>query len=308
MSPQSWTKHGLIFDPQRPNPWFVSHAALPVARMLDPNSCRVYFSGRDREGRAQIGYFDLDLENTREITSLSDSPVIRCGELGAFDDRGATSSCIVESRGRLYQYYTGWNLGVTVPFCFAIGLAISEDQGNTFHKVSAAPVLGRTAIDPYLCASPSILVENGVWRMWYVSGVRWAIENGVPKHYYHIKYAESLDGVAWRPTGRVCVDFKSPDEYAIARPCVLRDAGRYRMWFCSRGSKYRIGYAESSDGLDWVRNDEDAGIDTSASGWDSEELAYPFLFRRKQLWMLYNGNGYGKSGIGLATMQDDGNR
>ena len=309
MSPQPWTKRGLIFDPQRPNPWFVSHAALPVARILDHKACRIYFSGRDREGRAQIGYFDLDLENTHEITSLSDSPVIRCGELGAFDDRGATSSCIVESQGRLYQYYTGWNLGVTVPFYFAIGLAISEDQGNTFHKVSAAPVLGRTAIDPYLCASPSILVENGVWRMWYVSGVRWVIENGVPKHYYHIKYAESLDGVAWRPTGRVCVDFKSPDEYAIARPCVLRDAGRYRMWFCSRGSKYRIGYAESSDGLDWVRNDEDAGIDTSASGWDSEELAYPFLFRRKeQLWMLYNGNGYGKSGIGLATMQDDGNR
>jgi hypothetical protein len=277
-----------------------------VALPLNQTACRVYFSGRDPEGRAQIGYFDFAPQNSASPPALSDSAVIRCGELGTFDDRGATSSCVVEWQGRLYQYYTGWNLGVTVPFYYGIGLAISDDSGRIFHKASAAPVLGRTAVDPYLCASPSILIENGVWRMWYVSGVRWVMEKGVAKHYYHIKYAESSDGVAWRPTGKVCVDFKSPDEYAIGRPCVLRDGGRYRMWYCYRGSKYRIGYAESSDGLDWVRKDEEAGIDTSALGWDSEELAYPFLFRgHEQLWMLYNGNGYGKSGIGLAVLQDE---
>ena len=49
MNAQSWKKCGLIFDPQRPNPWFISHAALPVARTLNQNSCRVYFSGRDAE-------------------------------------------------------------------------------------------------------------------------------------------------------------------------------------------------------------------------------------------------------------------
>ena len=304
MKRQHWQKQGLIFDPRERKTWLVSHAALPVVRVLDSETWRVYFSGRDQEGRSQIGYFEYELNDPGKVLRISDSPVIRPGQLGAFDDRGATSSCIVESEGRLYQFYTGWNLGVTVPFYFNIGVAISDDGGRTFQKVSASPVMGRTAVDPYLTASPSVLIENGVWRMWYVSGVRWAIEEGKTKHYYHIKYAESKDGLVWHPTGKVCVDFKSPDEYSIGRPCVLREGENYRMWYCYRGIKYRIGYAESRDGLVWVRKDENVDIDTSDSGWDSEELAYPFLFRMNgQLWMLYNGNGYGQTGIGLAVSQ-----
>lgn len=305
MSLQRWAKRGLIFDPRRSNTWFVSHAALPVAWMLNGKSCRVYFSGRDREGRAQVGYFEFDPADAGLVTVLSDSAVICSGDLGTFDDRGTTSSCIVEQPGRLYQYYTGWNLGVTVPFYYGIGLAISDDAGKHFRKISTGPVLGRNAMDPYFCASPSILIEGGVWRMWYVSGLRWAIEGGKAKHYYHIKYAESKDGIEWHPTGKVCIDFKSADEYAIGRPCVLREQGIYRMWYCYRGSKYRIGYAESHNGLNWERIDEKVGIDTSDSGWDSEELAYPFLFHMNgQLWMLYNGNGYGQTGIGLAVLKD----
>jgi hypothetical protein len=304
MNRQNWKKRGQIFVPHEDQSWFVSHAALPVVQSLRAELHRIYFSGRDEEGRAQIGYFEYDFAAPGKLMPLSDSPVIRVGALGAFDDRGATSSCIVEHEDRQYQYYTGWNVGLTVPFYLNIGLAISDDRGKTFRKASSSPVLGRTAVDPYLTASPSVLIENGLWRMWYVSGVRWVIENGQPKHHYHIKYAESDDGVEWRPTGRICIDFKSAEEYAIARPCVLREGNRYRMWYCYRGSKYRIGYAESGDGLVWERKDEQAGIEPSDSGWDSEEMAYPFVFRTgERLRMCYNGNGYGKTGIGLAVLE-----
>ena len=95
------------------------------------------------------------------------------GDLGAFDDSGVTTSCVVSHQGRVLQYYTGWSLGVTVPFVLGIGCAESDDGGRTFRKVSPAPVLGRTAIDPYLTASPSVLVEGDTWRMWYVSGSDW---------------------------------------------------------------------------------------------------------------------------------------
>ena len=46
-----------------------------------------------------------------------------------------------------------------------------------------------------------------------------------------------------------------------------------------------------------------AGIDVSASGWDSEMIAYPYVFAHEgDYYMLYNGNGYGKTGIGLAVL------
>lgn len=213
-------------------------------------------------------------------------------------------SWLVDHGGRQYLYYTGWTLGVTVPFYFYVGLAVSDDDGASFRRVSPAPVLERCGVDPYLTASPCILLDNGAWRMWYVSGARWELADGEPKHYYHIRYAESADGIHWVRTGRVCIDFQSPEEFAIARPCVVKDGDRYQMWYCYRGDAYRIGYAESRDGLTWERMDEQAGIEVSPEGWDSEMLAYPHVFDHAgHQYMLYNGNGYGRSGIGIAVLE-----
>ena len=103
----------------------------------------------------------------------------------------------------------------------------------------------------------------------------------------------------------MCIDFKSKDEYAIARPCVLKENGFYRMWYSYRGEHYRIGYAESEDGIRWQRKDEEAGIDISESGWDSEMVEYAFVFSHdSKKYMLYNGNDYGKTGLGYAVIDE----
>ncbi|MFM8395102.1 MAG: hypothetical protein ACKOB4_14370, partial [Acidobacteriota bacterium] len=48
------------------------------------------------------------------------------------------------------------------------------------------------------------------------------------------------------------------------------------------------------------------GIDVSAAGWDDEMIEYPFVFEhRGRLFMLYNGNGYGRTGFGLALLRQD---
>ncbi|MBA2353563.1 MAG: hypothetical protein H0V80_02730, partial [Acidobacteria bacterium] len=168
----------------------------------------------------------------------------------------------------------------------------------------AAPILDRSPADPLLTASPSVLVEGDVWKMWYVSGVRWIIEDGQSKHYYRVQYAESDDGIAWRRDGAACLDF-GPGEYAFGRPSVVKRGGLYRMWYSHRGAAYRLGYAESMDGRRWTRLDAHVGIDVGADGWDSEMMEYPHVFEhRGRLYMLYNGNGYGRSGVGLAILAD----
>jgi hypothetical protein len=302
-SGQQWVKRGLIFEPPRNSPWARTHAALPVADRTD-DRIRIYFSSRDEKGRAQIGFFEIQLNNPKEILRLSDQPVIGLGPLGAFDDSGVTTSCIITHEGRKYQYYSGWSLGVTVPFYFYVGLAISDDGGETYRKISAAPILDRNVIDPYLTASPFVLIEGSIWRMWYVSCTGWKLRNGQPQHYYHIKYAESSDGIHWKRNGLVCIDYKSTDEYAIARPSIVKEDGVYKMWYSHRGESYRLGYAESLDGLNWKRRDEDSGIDVSEEGWDSEMVAYPCVFDDGgERYMLYNGNDYGRTGVGLAVLE-----
>jgi hypothetical protein len=236
-----------------------------------------------------------------EAGPVARRPLLSPGPLGAFDDSGVTGGCLVAHDDRLYLYYSGWSLGRTVPFYFYVGLAVSDDDGATFDRISPAPILERAAVDPYLTASPSVLVEDGLWRMWYVSGTGW---DG-PRHRYHVRYAESDDGIQWRRDGHVCIDFNGPDEYAFSRPWVVRDGDRYRMWYSVRGDTYRLGYAESLDGHRWERLDGSAGLDPSAEGWDAEMIAYPAILDADgQRFLLYNGAGYGRSGIGYAMLGD----
>ena len=296
----TWLKRGLVVPSPPPLAWAASHAALPVV-MPVRDGLRLYCSTRDDQGRSHIAAGSLDLP--ARVATFDETAAVVPGALGTFDDRGVTSSCVVVEDGRILQYYTGWSLGVTVPFYLAIGCAESADGGRRFEKISSAPVLGRSAVDPLLTASPSVLMESGNWRMWYVSGTDWHVERSTVRHRYHIKYAESEDGIRWNPTGRVCIDYRDSSETAIGRPCVLKDGDLYKMWYCSRGAAYRIGYAESSDGLIWERMDDDIDFGGSTEGWDSEMQAYPFVFdHRNERHMLYNGNGYGATGIGHATL------
>ena len=69
----------------------------------------------------------------------------------------------------------------------------------------------------------------------------------------------------------------------------------------------RIGYAESSDGINWIRKDElMKHFDVSSKGWDSDMVCYPYVFDfKRRRYMLYNGNDYGKEGFGLAVLEDN---
>ena len=70
---------------------------------------------------------------------------------------------------------------------------------------------------------------------------------------------------------------------------------------------YRIGYAESLDGIEWERKDSLAGIDISNDPleWDHEMIEYPYVFKHNgKKYMFYNGNGYGTNGAGLAIFEE----
>lgn len=298
-----WYKKGLIISPDRKLKWMLTHAQLPCVDIINKQYCKIYFAGRNSENMSQIGCVDMNMSKPGKILKITKKPVLKLGSLGTFDDSGVYPSCIINHDGKKFLYYIGWMQGKRVPYYASIGLAISKNGGKTFRKFSKGPLFERNDVDPFMTLSSYVMIDRKKWKMWYTSCIGWEVKNKKPHPKYHIKYAESKDGIRWERKGVVCIDFKSKDEWAIARPCVIKD-GVYKMWYCYSIQSYRIGYAESKDGIKWERKDDFVGIDISRSGWDSEMIAYPYVFANKtHTHMLYNGNQFGKDGVGYAIME-----
>lgn len=297
-----WVKKGQIFKPDQQYDWLVSHGMLPVADPMEGDLYRIYFSGRDSQNRSRIGYVVVDINSPQKILEISEKPVLDLGSLGAFDDNGVSPTWMVNHQGKKYLYYFGWNKGSLVRAAEVSGLAISVDHGKTFNKFSRAPVIDRTDAEPYqILVISCILIEDGVWRMWYDSADEWQTPE-LPR--YNIKYAESTDGINWTRKGLVSVDYRSRDESRVSRASVIKEEGLYKMWHCYaiESGGYRMGYAESEDGYTFERKNDSLTIQVSDSGWDSEMVCYPNVFvHRGQKMMLYCGNGYGRTGFGLAV-------
>lgn len=309
-----WEKRGTIFVPDGSIPWMRTHASLPLADQFEDGQLRVYFGGRDQANRSRIGWIDVDPDNPRRVLEVGREPVLDLGERGTFDDNGMMPSCIVTAGNCKYLYYIGWNPQVTVSYRLAIGLAVSEDGGRTYRRYSTGPLLDRDRDEPFFNTAPCVLREPDCWRMWYVSCTGWDEVHGHPEPKYHIKYAESDDGLSWRRTGAVCVDYDAFAS-AIGRPWVIRRGNGYVMWFSYRGLKgyrtdrrmsYRVGCADSPDGLNWERQPNPAGLERSAEGWDSLMVTYTNVIRISgRLFCFYNGNGFGQSGFGYAVEAEE---
>lgn len=304
MQYQQWRKLGCVFKPDTSLPWMRSHAMVPSVLALEGDWYRVYFSGRDDNNRSVIAYVDIDLNSPQDHQRLCQKPCLTLGDLGCFDDNGVTPSWLVRIGNVIYLYYIGWNKGSTVRMHLVAGLAESHDDGETFQRIWKTPILERMPNEPFtLNTGPCVIKKEDKWHMWYVSGVEW-INPDLPK--YNIKYACSKDGLHWQRNQHVCIDFAHEQEHALARPCVIKDRDMYRMWFSYKGGAYRIGYAESKDGLSWIRNDSVVGLDVSSKGWDSQMIEYSYVFRHQEkLFMFYNGNDYGRDGFGLAVLEEN---
>ena len=299
----SWKRLGVVFAPDGTQPWARSHAALPAPGHLGGDIFRFFYSSRDAEKRSHVGWVDVEVSEAPRIVETARQPVLSPGTDGTFDDSGVGVGCLTEADGGFALYYMGWNLGVRSPWHNAIGLARAQSLQGAFERFSAGPILDRSPEDPYTISYPCVLRFGPQdWRMWYGSNLAPAVGNADMRHV--IKFAQSRDGVHWERDGATVIGFSAESEYALARPSVIRIGDRLLMCFACRGERYQIGAASSGDGVNWTRLDAVMGLTPSNEGWDSEMTCYPALFwHRDQLWLAYNGNGYGATGFGLAVWQ-----
>lgn len=305
-----WERKGLIFRPDETRSWSKTHAQVPTPYQVSPDTLRIFYCSRDAKNVSRISFLDVDFENPGRIKVVHDRPILEPGRPGTFDDCGVMPSWAVKNGNEIFLYYIGWNVRNTVPYYNSIGLAISKDGGTSFSKFSEGPLWDRNFLEPYFSASTCVIFDEGRWRCWYLSCTEYRLVDNKYEPRYHIKYCESNDGITWNREGKVAIHYKNDHEAGIVKASVLKEDGLYKMWYSYRNfeefrtninNSYKIGYAESPDGIDWVRRDELIKF-SNESDWDSMMMCYPHVIKSKgQNLMFYNGNGFGQSGFGYAV-------
>jgi len=315
-----WKKLGKIFDPLEHKLFddYVGYAQSPQVLIFN-DFIRIYFSTRKQSENGKfishIQYVDMNKQFTK-VLNTSRHEVISVGELGCYDEHGIFPINILDYDKKIYAYLSGWSRRISVSVETGIGLAMSCDSGETFQRVGNGPVLSASLNEPYLVVDGFVKNYNNLFHMWYIYGTEWTQKdiNEEPERTYKIGHATSKDGINWNKDLKQIIS-ENIDHECQALPTVIKIKDRYHMYFAYRSTfdfrknsnnAYKIGYAYSDNLVHWIRDDENAGISLSEKGWDSQMMSYPHLFESdEQIYMLYNGNEFGKYGFGVAKLECD---
>jgi hypothetical protein len=315
-------KLGKIFTPsdhQFPTgPGFFAQSPQTLA--LPGGNVRIYFSTRSKDGDtgkfiSHVRYADFK-DDLTTLVDVAQHEVLARGPLGAFDEHGIFPLNPVHVGTEIWGYTTGWSRRVSVSVDTAIGLVKSQDGGRTFQRVGIGPVLSAGQHEPFLVGDGFVRQIAGRVHMWYIFGQRWVRETPTdePDRVYKIAQATSDDGLIWhRNSGQTILPDVLGENECQALPSVAYHRGLYHMVFCYRhvhnfrtdpAKGYRLGYAMSEDGVSWRRDDAVLGLTGTPGDWDADMQCYPHIFvHQDQLYLLYNGNAFGKEGFGLAHLR-----
>ena len=301
-------KKGLIYCPNSESEWMVDTFMTPHATLISEKRIRIWGGCRDKTGVSRIIHLDVDADNPTHVLNVSTKPDLDIGNPGCFDDNGVILGDVIEGDNNTFlMYYVGFQHVQKAKFYAFSGVACSTDGGETFYRKSEVPIMDRTNTGRYGRCIHTVLHENGLYKCYYAVINDWKIINNVPYPIYNIWYTTSIDGIHFSNVDEcLCVDMND-EEYRIGRPKVYHLNGRYIMLYTRDfiEKDYVIGIAESEDGIRWMRNDEKFTIPKSANGWDSEMACYPVLLPyRDKIYVFYNGNGMGKTGIGYGILEN----
>jgi hypothetical protein len=184
-----------------------------------------------------------------------------------------------------------------------IGKLMLDDNFNVKY-IESEPWFALDQNDPISLSYPAFYSRKSETRMWYGSTLTWDAGNGEMIHI--LKEKTSDDGVNFEPTGRI-VEWELNIAQAFSRPSIVALGNSYLLAYSVRGNatKYQIGFSLiEEDNIDCGFALKQIKVfGPSESEWENEMVEYPYLINHKNnTYMFYNGNAFGRTGIGLARL------
>jgi pimeloyl-ACP methyl ester carboxylesterase len=160
-------------------------------------------------------------------------------------------------------------------------------------------------------ANPNVIFNRdlNIYQMWYTSiGYNWS---GGPDR-FRLRYATSQDGTNWtKYNGYVLEGTTSAwDTGGPARGVsVLYANGSYKMWYAAADvgfGNWKIGYAASNDGVNWVKGNNGQPIIYPTTSWELNSTEYPNVIINNGTYEMFYGSSSGDNTTQLvyATSSD----
>ena len=302
-----WEKSGFIYKPQNECDWWKTHAMAPAPILLNKNTIRIYIGAWDSNNISRITYIDVDSKKPNIVKKISKKMILDIGQDGCFDDNGVFPGHAYKCPdGKIYLYYTGFQKLDKIPFSNFSGLAISNDNGENFERVSQAPVMDRADEGLYTRAGLSTIYDEGIFKCCYSVGSGWYKIAGKERPIYDINYIETKDGISFANKGQKIIEVDLNKEHGLGRPQIIKLKKQIFCFYTRRtlDFKYFIGVAQLVDNKweridDWF-NDIKHG---EKGAFDEQMIYFPAVIDTgEDIFLFYTGNGYGKDGIGYLKL------
>jgi hypothetical protein len=301
-------KQGLIFRPDLKTNIAQKRVMVACPLKIDDRRLRLYCGFANQDNVMRASFIDVDINDPSKLLDFQDQAALDIGAPGMFDDNGLCPSSIIRHAGKIYMFYFAFQLTVKVPYLTFSGLAVSEDEGLTFKRLTVTPVLDRTHTEPLMRSAPCVWYDEQakLFKIVYSSASSFKkIASGKLLQRYELFYQESKDFRYWSDSGKLIITHSNEDEFGFGRPFYFKYNNKHLLFYSIRtqSSGYSLGYASTEDFESWHRHDNLRGLNPGPQSWDNQNLSYPTLYQhRDKVYLFYCGNNLGDSGLGYATL------
>ena len=298
----------LLIQPQK-NIWWCEQATGPsYFRETKSGQIEAFITGRDVDGVSRIGRALINIlaDKSLQVQKIFTEPIFDVGEDGCFDENGVSYPWIIADDDKEYMFSVGWVQGGKNRFQTYLGLAVRTAKNSVFERISRAPIIDRSNEEPFGIGSCCVVRDGKHWSMLYTSFLPWNKNDKVSSAHphsqpsYNIKMATSQDLLNWKRTNNAILEFDN-DEHIHGKPVLFRSQREeWKLYFSARGSAYRIAQAEGRSLYNLKRQEN---LSFVHADWISQTQEYAFPLRVKNTdYLFFNGNGYGRSGLGYCIL------
>jgi hypothetical protein len=269
-----WTDSKIIFS---------LYAQLPTP-IIEEDKILIFYSWK-KESKSIIGvlYYDFNFNLIH-----NDPDALHPGEKGDFDDSGVMPSCALRIDGDIFIFYTGWHLRESVPYSQAIGVG-KLNKKRKIERLCRGPIFSINQESPILVNSPFVYQENNCIKMIYSAGTHWH-DN---KPCYHLRSAISYKNFQFLDNN---VFFKTDEKNECISRCCLYEK---EIYFARK-------LTNTFYDIYFVENGNMNMINLKKTKWNNQMHCYPYVFDvNGEKILLYNGNDFGKTGIGMTKWKKD---